>query len=574
MKKLINTPDTLIDEMIDGLVRSTPTLSRLRDYSVVLRRDAAAIKDSHVALISGGGSGHEPAHAGYVGPGMLTAAVLGEVFTSPDTDSVLAAIRAVTGRAGCLLVVKNYTGDVLNFGLAAQLAHLEDISVEVVVVADDVATRQPDDRSAARGIAGTVLVHKIAGAAAAAGAPLAQVAAIARQVNEQLSSLGVALSPCIVPAAGQASFNLGPEEMELGLGIHGEPGIERQTLKAATPLVEDMVVRLVADVRNPHAGAWALLVNNLGATPTMELQVIVQAALEALEQRGMVVVRTYSGTFLTSLEMAGVSLSLLEVDDAMVAALDAPTNTLAWPAYRAQEVVGDPVLVVAGGAEAPALAGPPQPEGGRKARAQRQMVCQALANAEAELTALDQAVGDGDLGVSLKRGAEAVVQNLDQVDLDRPGAGFRTLGNLLRRHIGGSSGPFYAAFCFGVADYLIHHRASAAPTAWAEALTEGAQAIAELGGAKVGDCTMLDALMPAVEAFKAQVGQGATPEAALAKPAEAAGVGAEATKSLLPRKGRAKYLQERAVGHPDPGAVAVAIWLNALATAWRVDAKA
>src|SRR4051812_14174180 len=338
MKKLINRPEAVVEEMIEGLVAVDPGLERLPGQTVVIRADAAEVRDRLVALISGGGSGHEPAHAGYVGRGMLSAAVAGDVFTSPGPDAVLATIRAVTGPPGAVLIVKNYTGDRLNFGLAAEMARAEGYVVEMVIVADDVALAASTENAGRRGLAGTIFVHKVAGAAAEAGAGLAQVAAEARAAATAVGTMGVALSPCTVPAAGAAGFALGPDEVELGLGIHGEPGVRRGPLEPADDLVDRLLETIVAEARPGFArnDRVVLLVNNLGATPTMELAIVARRALAGLEARGLVVERAYVGTFLSALEMAGVSLSVLRVDDRRLSRLDAPTDAPAWPRSRSE----------------------------------------------------------------------------------------------------------------------------------------------------------------------------------------------------------------------------------------------
>ena len=241
MKMLINRPEAIVEEMVEGLVRLHPGLRRLPGRTVIIRADADSVRNHQVALISGGGSGHEPAHAGYVGRGMLSAAVAGDVFTSPSPDAVLAAIRAVAGPPGAVLIVKNYTGDRLNFGLAAELARAEGIPVEVVLVADDVALPESEHTAGPRGLAGTVLVHKIAGASAESGASLAEVAAEARSAAGSVKTMGVALSPCTVPAAGKPGFTLGEDEIELGLGIHGEPGVRRAPLEPVDALVDRLI---------------------------------------------------------------------------------------------------------------------------------------------------------------------------------------------------------------------------------------------------------------------------------------------------------------------------------------------
>src|SRR5262245_16615732 len=244
MKKLINRPAAVVEEMVEGLVAVFPGLRRLTGQTVLVRAEIPDSTTRQVAVISGGGSGHEPAHAGYVGRGMLSAAVAGDVFTSPSPDAVLAAIRATAGPAGALLVIKNYTGDRLNFGLAAELARAEGIPVESVLVADDVALAASAGHAGRRGLAGTVLVHKIAGAGAGAGGPLAVVAAAARAAAEAVRTMGVALTPCTVPAAGRPGFTLGETEVELGLGIHGEPGVRRGPLEPADALVDRMLAAI------------------------------------------------------------------------------------------------------------------------------------------------------------------------------------------------------------------------------------------------------------------------------------------------------------------------------------------
>src|SRR5262245_30867756 len=295
--------------MVEGLVALYPGLRRLPGYTVLVRADIDEAREGRVAVISGGGSGHEPAHGGYVGRGMLCAAVAGDVFTSPSPDAVLAALRATAGPAGALLVIKNYTGDRLNFGLAAELARAEGIPVETVLVADDVALAGSAGHAGRRGLAGTILVHKIAGATAEAGATLADVAAAARTAAAAARTMGVALSPCTVPAAGKPGFTLGETEIELGLGIQGEPGVRRGPLEPVDALVDRLLDAVFADLALAPGSRVALLVNNLGATPTMELAVAARRAIAVLEGRGIVVERAYLGTFLSALEMAGMSLS-------------------------------------------------------------------------------------------------------------------------------------------------------------------------------------------------------------------------------------------------------------------------
>ena len=546
MKKLINSPRTVVREMLEGLADLHPGLAILDAENVILRAGLPAASQRPVALLSGGGSGHEPAHAGYVGEGMLTAAVAGEVFTSPSVDSVLAALRAGAGPAGAVLIVKNYTGDRLNFGLAAELARADGIPVEEVIVADDVALRGTVANERRRGIAGTVLVHKIAGAAAARGRSLADVARLARAAAADLGTMGVALGACTVPAAGRPGFALGADEIELGLGIHGEAGVERAAMMPVDALVERLLTAIQSDRGLSDGSRVALLVNGLGGTPPMELAVVARTAIALLRTRGVVVERAWSGTFLSALEMPGVSLSLLRLDDERLALLDASTTAPAWPGsgrLAARTVVAAPAL--------PSASAPAGPADARMIEGLL-AVAAALEAAEGRLADLDGRAGDGDLGASMVRAAEAL-RALATHPWSDPAALLAETGDRLRRAIAGTSGPFYATALLRAARRLPAH-----PTArdWAQAFADGVAAIGDLGGARPGDRTMLDALVPASEALSST--------GSLEAAARAAEAGAEATAAMAPRVGRASYLGERAMGFPDAGAVAVAVWLRAL----------
>ncbi|RZF23734.1 dihydroxyacetone kinase subunit DhaK [Paraburkholderia sp. UYCP14C] len=561
MKKLINDVSTVVPDMLDGLVALNAQLSLLQGGTIVLRADAEAVAArGEVALISGGGSGHEPAHGGYVGQGMLSAAVAGEVFTSPSTDAVLDAIRAVAGPAGVLLIVKNYTGDRFNFGLAAEIARAEGIPVEMTIVADDVALSASGDHAGRRGLAGTVLVHKIAGAAAARGLPLAEVARIAREAAASLGTMGVALTACTVPAAGKPGFELGDGEIEWGLGIHGEPGVARGALEPADTIVGKLLAKIVDDLALQAGGRVALLVNNLGGTPSSELNVVAGAALRQLDARGIEVARAWSGTFLSALEMAGVSLTLLRVDDERLSLLDAASHTSAWPALSGRV------------AQVAVRAAPPAPQSASGATLARdatlrraiEAVCECLLAAEQTLTEMDQRVGDGDLGISLARGARAVQLELDSyASATTPGAVLRGMSATLRRVVGGTSGPLYAVMLLRAAAALEQSGATTARQ-WATAFSAGIDGLMELGGAKPGDRTMVDALKPAADALHDALAQGASTHAALQAAADAANEGASRTASMHPRRGRSSYVGERALGHADPGAHAVALWLAAI----------
>ncbi len=562
MKKLINSVNSVVPEMLEGIVRMSPDLLLMpADMIVVDAASADRRKAGQVALISGGGAGHEPAHAGYVGAGMLSAAVSGDVFSSPSVDAVLAGIRAVAGPAGVLLIVKSYTGDRLNFGLAAELARADGIPAEMVIVGDDVSL--PANQGAGRrGIAGTVLVHKVAGAAAAAGLTLAQVRQEAQAAADAVGTMGVGLTPCTVPAAGSPSFDLGDDEIELGLGIHGEAGVERTAKQRADVIVDQLIGKITADRGIKSGDRVALLVNNLGGTPTMELFIVARRALELLGERGIRVERAWCGSFLTALEMAGCSLSLLPLDDQRLARLDAPTRAMAWPRASGE------LPSTLNASEPPTLDlshFTPGAPAANLAAIQRAIfaACTALEKARDHLTALDQVVGDGDIGISLSRGAAAVQREFATYDHRSAAGVLRGVSATLRRVIGGTSGPLYAIFLLRGAAAL-DGKANATPSDWAAAFAAGALGIAEIGGARVGDRTMLDALIPASDAFAAAVESGAEMRQVLEQAVVAAEVGRDATAQMAPRRGRSSYMGERALGHVDPGAEAVAIWLRAM----------
>ena len=561
MKKLINRPEDVVEEMLQGFAVLQPGCARLPGHKALIRAPAGQALGGQVAVLSGGGSGHEPAHAGYIGAGMLSAAVAGEVFTSPSSDTVFAAIKAVAGKPGSLLVVKNYTGDRLNFGLAAEMARAEGIPVEMIIVDDDVALKGTAQATGARGLAGTVFIHKLVGAAAAEGKNLAELVTIGKAAVASLGTMGVSFSAGTSPAVGRPSFELGEQEMELGLGIHGEPGVKRMPVQPADELTETLLSAILQ--HGKFSGQVAVMVNNLGATTTMELAIVARHAVSFLESKGFTVERIFAGTFLSSLDMAGISISVLGLNDERLRWLDAETTAPAWPnvleqrpgklAVRMETEVNTTATVPAGSA--------PQTESGKKVRNAIEAACKALITAEGELTEMDRVTGDGDLGASMARAAKAVQDALTSYPLDNIPATLKALGHTLRRELGGSSGPLYGALflrCGSVLESL----GATELSSWADALAQGCQAISELGGAKPGDRTMLDALDPFVKTLQQDKAVKTTREAVLAA-VEAAERGADATAQMKPRLGRSSYLGDRVLGHPDPGAKAIALWLRA-----------
>ncbi|MDQ1129662.1 dihydroxyacetone kinase family protein [Microbacterium sp. SORGH_AS_0888] len=557
VEKILNAPGDVIEDYIAGLVRGTGHLARVEGWPVVVREPATRKSPDRVALVTGGGSGHEPAHAGYVGEGMLDAAVLGPVFTSPSVDAVHAAIRAVATDAGVLLIVKNYTGDRLNFGLAAEMARVEGIAIEIVVVADDAAL---GDRSRAgrRGLTATVLVHKLAGAAAEAGASLAEIAELCRRFLLGAATMGVALGACVVPGAAEPSFALAPGEVEWGLGIHGEAGSERGALVTSREIADRLVDAVVRDRGLGEGDRVVALVNSLGATPDLELRILHGDVLAALERRRLDVRLTWAAPFLTSLEMPGASLTLARLDDETAALLASPARTLAFPAWSAElraartSVVPAPHRFEVGAGEGP------RSDDVARLHARAAALAAALEAAEPELTALDRTVGDGDLGINLARGAAALRAAGDLLgSLPDASAYLAGLSQIVRHEVGGTSGPLYSILLLAMSESLAGSGASPAARRWADAFAAGVERIRTIGGAAPGDSTMVDALQPAVDALAAD-------PADLAAAAAAADAGARATAALRPSLGRSSYVGERAVGVPDPGATAVALQLEVL----------
>lgn len=325
MKKIINDPEQAVDEMLTGMVMAHPEIVRIDGFNVLIRKEA---KKDKVTLISGGGSGHEPAHGGFIGYGMLDAAVSGEVFTSPTPDQILEAIKAVDTGKGSLLIVKNYSGDVMNFEMAGEMAEMEGIEVEQVIVNDDVAVEDSTYTTGRRGIAGTIFVHKIAGAMAEKGASLSEVKRVTQKAINNLRSKGMALTSCTVPSVGKPTFEIAEDEMEVGLGIHGEPGVEKTKIKSALEIAENLVDSIVEDLPFKSGDEVALLINGLGATPVMELYILNKSVQDLCRKRGIKVYKTYVDEYMTSLEMAGASVSMLKLDEEVKELLDEPADTL------------------------------------------------------------------------------------------------------------------------------------------------------------------------------------------------------------------------------------------------------
>jgi dihydroxyacetone kinase len=531
MAQFINTKESIVTEAVDGLVAASGgKLARLDGYPhirVVVRNDW---DKSKVALISGGGSGHEPAHAGFVGEGMLTAAVCGDIFASPTVDAVLAGILAVTGSSGCLLIVKNYTGDRLNFGLAAERARQFGLNVEIVIVDDDVAL---PDLPQARGVAGTLFVHKIAGALAENGADLAHVAAAARKVVSKTKSIGMSLNTCTIPGSPKED-RIPPGMAELGLGIHGEAGVEQVEFKDASEAVAAMVERLSAAMEEkPHVA----MVNNLGGTSVIEMSIILnEIRRSAIGERITHVIGP--AAMMTSLDMHGFSISAYPADDAEIALLKQHTPLAAWPGVSrlgqvAIQALPDGLTAIV-----------PMPSMHKPTREFLTSCCEVLIAAENDLNALDAKSGDGDTGSTLAGAARALISAVDRMPLADHTQLYRAIGLELSQTMGGSCGALLAIFFAAAGD------AASSGLPMREALQAGLRRMQEIGRARPGDRTMVDALAPALDAL----------EEGLPEAAKAARAGADRTAHMSKANaGRASYVNAKhLVGHADPGAEAVA----------------
>jgi phosphoenolpyruvate---glycerone phosphotransferase subunit DhaK len=331
MHKFINNPEDVVSQMLQGVAAAHPEIICLiKDTGCLIRSDAPV--KGKVGLVTGGGSGHEPAHGGYVGKGMLDAAVAGNVFSSPPADQMYQAIKAVNGGAGVLCIIKNYTGDIVNFGVARELAEMDDIQTDQVVVIDDVAVQDSLYTTGRRGVAGTVFVHKIAGAKADTGANLAEVKAAAEKAIQNTRTMGAALTPCIIPAVGKPNFTLNDGEMEVGIGIHGEPGVERRSIMTADQTAEALLQKILDDLPFLNGDRVAVMINSMGATPSMELYIVYNRVHQILKERGVTPTSVFVGEYMTSLEMTGLSVTLMRLDDELEGLLKAPAHTIAWKA--------------------------------------------------------------------------------------------------------------------------------------------------------------------------------------------------------------------------------------------------
>ncbi|GAA1779008.1 dihydroxyacetone kinase family protein [Leucobacter iarius] len=559
MRKIINDPADFVDEVLDGILLAHPEQLRAatEDRRALVRTDAP--KAGRVGIVTGGGSGHLPFFLGYVGRGLCSAVAVGNVFSSPSSAQIHAASLAVDGGAGLLYLYGNYGGDVYNFDIAADLCRGQGIEVRTVLGADDVQSAPADAAGTRRGVAGLVLVYKVAGAMADRGAPLDEVARVAQRAADATRTMGVGLSPTILPAAGEATFALDPGEMEIGVGIHGERGSHRGPLESADAITDRFIAELEAEIDLAPGVRLAVLVNGLGATPLEELYVMYRRVHREIEARGATISYRLVGEYVTSLEMAGASLSIMRLDDELESLLHDPAGS---PFFQQGDAPAPPL---AAAAAVPPLAGTATAAGAVPVGSPSPLRALLLAalprmsvHAE-ELRELDAVLGDGDLGITVSEGSAAAAAALAELPEDADARGvLRAAGLAFSSANPSTFAALVGGGLIGAADALRPGEHLAAGDA-AVLLRALAARIAERGGAEPGDKTLLDVLLPVVVALEA----GADADRLRAVAADAVAESA----AWQSRRGRAAWQRERSVGQRDPGSVAVQRFVEELTAA-------
>lgn len=575
-KKLINAPENIIAEMIEGMVGAHPDMLKVEGQTgrAVVAVDGP--RDGKVGIVIGGGSGHEPAFAGYVGRGLADAAAVGNVFASPSPAQIADAARAADGGVGVLMLYGNYTGDVLNFTMAAEELAAEGMTVRHVAVADDVASAPLDRKEERRGIAGDFFVFKIAGAAADLGEPLARVEALAQAANDATRSMGVALAACSLPQTGRPNFSIGDEDMEIGMGLHGEPGIRRQKLAPADEVTDELLDTIVGELSLAKGGRVAVLVNGLGSTTQIELYLVFRRVKERLDALGVEIHASWVGEYATSLEMAGASITLIKLDATLQSLIDHPCRTPALTvgaltdgaatglrSRRTEKAVETRSStaeaardLIAEGDVTPVIF-----------RAMMQNVGDQIIAEKDWLSELDGVIGDGDHGITMEIGWKAVQSAMADAPDDETIEGTcKRMAKAFLDAVGASSGPLYAT-AFLRAGTAVGNRLNLDGGAMADWLTAACQGIRDRGRAEPGDKTMIDAWVPAVAAAQACADRGLSALETLVAARDGAEAGMRSTVAMESRRGRSAKLGARSVGHIDPGAASSFIMLRAMAGA-------
>lgn len=582
MKKIINRPETVVIEMCNGIVSAHPEFEFIEKYKIIKKRK---INKNKVTLISGGGSGHEPAHAGFIGNGMLDAAVCGDIFASPSQVQVYQAIKETASDKGTLLIIKNYSGDMMNFKNAAFLASEDGLSVDYVKVEDDIAVQDSLYTVGRRGVAGTVLVHKIAGAIAEQGKSLQEVKAAAQKAAQNVRSIGFAFSSCTVPAKGTPTFDIGEGQMEYGVGIHGEPGRKRENIITANELAHRMVASLLEDLQLEQSSGEeiALLVNGFGGTPLQELYLLNNAVTRELSQKNIKINRTFVGNYMTSIDMLGASVSIMKLDgqlrellscrsDAPAFKVDGPVAQVQYVDLEALSEEAKEVSYIADTNEAYAIVGDNKVTLDNMIYILDKM-SECIIKNEVPFCELDSHAGDGDFGMSVAKGFKQLKREWVKIienNTQSIGSFLDACSLVIMQYCGGASGPIWGS-AFRAAGKYAGDRKELSTREFAEMMQMAVNGIHSTEErsfgriAVVGDKTLNDALIPCADSWMKSADSGDDMGTAFVNAAKAAVAGAKATENIVARMGRAGNVGERSLGYPDAGAYALGIIFTEIA---------
>ena len=581
MKKIMNRSETMVPEMCAGIALAYPELEFVKRYKIIKKREQNADK---VSLISGGGSGHEPAHAGFVGKGMLDAAVCGDIFASPSQIQIYQAIKETAGNAGTLMIIKNYSGDMMNFKNAARLAEEDGISVEYVKVDDDIAVQDSLYTVGRRGVAGTVLVHKVAGAAAEKGYSLKQVKAYAENAVLNTRSIGFAFTSCTVPAKGTPTFSIAENEIEYGVGIHGEPGVSREAMMTADELSKRMTDSLVKELGLSENDEVTVLVNGFGGTPLQELYLFLNSTAKILDEYKIKIYRSFAGNYMTSIDMSGASLTFMKMNSELKSLLDAESDA---PAFK----VNGPVLprnyepfIPAYHSQSENTDQKNHTKGSAKVRQEILTVdnmifivdtmSECIIKNEVPFCELDAYAGDGDFGMSVSKGFRQLRREWNDILEEKVcdiGEFLDACSLIIMECCGGASGPIWGS-AFRAAGKAAKGKQKLTAEEFAVLLQEAVTGIQKTGeysfgrGAVVGDKTLIDALVPCADVWTENAGNKTLKEL-FQLSADAAVNGAKMTEKIVARMGRAGTVGKRSIGYPDAGAFALGVIFSKIADA-------
>lgn len=581
MKKIMNRSETMVPEMCAGIALAYPELEFVKRYKIIKKREQNADK---VSLISGGGSGHEPAHAGLVGKGMLDAAVCGDIFASPSQIQIYQAIKETAGNAGTLMIIKNYSGDMMNFKNSARLAEEDGISVEYVKVDDDIAVQDSLYTVGRRGVAGTVLVHKVAGAAAEKGYSLKQVKAYAENAVLNTRSIGFAFTSCTVPAKGTPTFSIAENEIEYGVGIHGEPGVSREAMMTADELSKRMTDSLVKELGLSENDEVTVLVNGFGGTPLQELYLFLNSTAKILDEYKIKIYRSFAGNYMTSIDMSGASLTFMKMNSELKSLLDAESDA---PAFK----VNGPVLprnyepfIPAYHTQSENTDQKNHTKGSAKVRQEILTVdnmifivdtmSECIIKNEVPFCELDAYAGDGDFGMSVSKGFRQLRREWNDILEEKVcdiGEFLDACSLIIMECCGGASGPIWGS-AFRAAGKAAKGKQKLTAEEFAVLLQEAVTGIQKTGeysfgrGAVVGDKTLIDALVPCADVWTENAGNKTLKEL-FQLSADAAVNGAKMTEKIVARMGRAGTVGKRSIGYPDAGAFALGVIFSKIADA-------